>query len=49
MEYLGAGGKLIHEKNQKQKISWHCPFKMALCIVLYALLCDSRRKLVVNE
>jgi hypothetical protein len=30
MEYSGAGGKLIHEKNQKQKISWHCPFK---CIV----------------
>ena len=27
MEYSGAGGKLIHEKNQKQKISWHCPFK----------------------
>ncbi len=26
MEYSGAGGKLIHEKNQKQKISWHCPF-----------------------
>ncbi len=25
-EYSGAGGKLIHEKNQKQKISWHCPF-----------------------
>jgi hypothetical protein len=25
--YSGAGGKLIHEKNQKQKISWHCPFK----------------------
>ncbi len=22
----GGGGKLIHEKNQKQKISWHCPF-----------------------
>ncbi len=20
-------GKLIHEKNQKQKIPWHCPFK----------------------
>jgi hypothetical protein len=20
-------GKLIHEKNQKQKISWHCPLK----------------------
>ncbi len=27
MEYSRAGGKLIHEKNQKQKISWHCPFK----------------------
>ncbi len=27
MEYSGAGGKLIHEKNKKQKISWHCPFK----------------------
>jgi hypothetical protein len=27
MEYSGAGGKLIREKNQKQKISWHCPFK----------------------
>jgi hypothetical protein len=27
MEYSGAGGKLIHEKNHKQKISWHCPFK----------------------
>ncbi len=34
MEYSGAGGKLIHEKNQKQKISWHCPFelRMAPCI-----------------
>jgi hypothetical protein len=28
MEYSGAGVKLIHEKNQKQKISWHCPFKV---------------------
>ncbi len=27
MQYSGAGGKLIHQKNQKQKISWHCPFK----------------------
>ncbi len=26
MEYSGAGGKLIHQKNKKQKISWHCPF-----------------------
>jgi hypothetical protein len=22
-----GGGELIDEKNQKQKISWHCPFK----------------------
>ncbi len=28
MEYSGVGGKLIHEKNQKQKISWHCPFQL---------------------
>jgi hypothetical protein len=27
MEYSGAGGKMIQEKNHKQKISWHCPFK----------------------
>ncbi len=27
MGYSEAGGKLFHEKNQKQKISWHCPFK----------------------
>ncbi len=40
MGYSGAGGKLIHEKNHKQKISWHCPFnnttfqnawKMCIC------------------
>ncbi len=30
MEYPGAGGKQIHEKNQKQKISWHCPFNLFL-------------------
>ncbi len=28
MGYSEAGGKLIHEKNQKQKISLHCPFKI---------------------
>ncbi len=27
MVYSDASGKLIHEKNQKSKISWHCPFK----------------------
>ncbi len=35
MEYSGAGGKLIHEKNQKQKISWHCPFKDSMLTVVY--------------
>ncbi len=29
MGYSGAGGKLIDEKNQKRKISWHCPFKLS--------------------
>ncbi len=28
MGYSEAGGKLIDEKNQKQKISWHCPFNL---------------------
>jgi hypothetical protein len=27
MVYSEDWGKLIHEKNQKSKISWHCPFK----------------------
>jgi hypothetical protein len=27
MEYLGAWGKLIHEKNLKAKISYQTPFK----------------------
>jgi len=27
MVYSGAWEKLIHEKNQKSQISWHCPFK----------------------
>ncbi len=26
MVHSGAWGKLIHEKNQMSKISWHCPF-----------------------
>ncbi len=28
MLFSGAWGKVIHEKNLKQKISWHCPFNM---------------------
>ncbi len=30
MEYSGAEGKLIYEKNQKQKISWRSPFKLII-------------------
>jgi hypothetical protein len=26
----GAWGKVIHEKNLKQKISWHCPFEFLI-------------------
>ncbi len=32
MGYTGAGGKLIDEKNQKRKISWHCPFNLFLVL-----------------
>ncbi len=35
MGYSGAGGKLIHEKNQKQKIWWHCPFKAILDLFVF--------------
>ncbi len=28
MLFSGAWGKMIHEKNLKQKISWHSPFKI---------------------
>ncbi len=30
MVYSGAWGKLIQEKNQKSKISQHCPFNGAV-------------------
>jgi len=38
MGYSGAGGKLIREKNQKQKISWHCPFNQLIVIHNYTIL-----------
>jgi hypothetical protein len=34
MGYSGAGGKLIDKKNQKQKISWHFPFKDEVTVIL---------------
>ena len=46
MGYSGAWRKLIHEKNQKQKISWHCPFKNTwatqTCVHLQAGMCKCR-------
>ncbi len=39
MVYSVAWGKLIHEKNQKSKISWHCPFKQSLCLLALPLSC----------
>ncbi len=35
MECSGVGGKLIHEKNQKQKISWHYPFNKKVLVTTY--------------
>jgi hypothetical protein len=36
----GARGKLIHEKNQKQKILWHCPFKQKNTFFFYKHVLD---------
>ncbi len=36
MRYSGAWGKLIHEKKQKMKISWHGPLKMFLFWIVFA-------------
>ncbi len=30
--YSGSWGKMIHEKNLKLKISWHCPYKTSLTV-----------------
>ena len=50
MQYSGAGGKLIHQKSQKQKISWHCPFNLhgwfsvdCICILKLGLESASSR------
>ncbi len=41
MVYSGAWGKLIHEENQKSKISWRCPFKIHV-LGLTSLVIDRR-------
>ncbi len=42
MLFSGAWGKMIHEKNLKQNISWHCPFKEIFFINL-------RRKIIFTQ
>ncbi len=41
MGYSGARGKLIHEKNQKQKISWHCPSNLLIMLFSNGKVCQS--------
>ncbi len=41
MLFSGAWGKMIHEKNLKQKISWHCPFKVSYVVFLHNQSCIS--------
>ncbi len=51
MVYSRAWGKLIHEKNQKQKISWHCPFKRAgrsKNMIAFYETCHPANKMTVN-
>ncbi len=31
--YSGAWGKVVHEKKQKSKISWHCPFNLLFSLL----------------
>ncbi len=37
--YSEAWRKLIHEKNQKSKISWHCPFKWRYVLWSFVVSC----------
>jgi hypothetical protein len=37
MEYLGAWGTLIHEKNLKSKISCQTPFNLSISLLLPVL------------
>ncbi len=43
----GAWGKVIHEKNLKQKISWHCPFKVKNFIV--NVTCVIKTKALIEQ
>ncbi len=43
MVFSGAWGKLIHEKKQKLKIWWHCPFKIYLLADSAAFHCNKQQ------
>ena len=47
MGHSGAGGKLIHKKNKKQKISWHCPFKQI--VIVYVVYDQNQCYFIVSK
>jgi hypothetical protein len=52
MAYSGAWRKLIHEKNQKSKLSWHCPFRNTRIGFIYsqpALGIDNRHPTTTTD
>ncbi len=46
MLFSGGWGKMIHEKNLKQKISWHCPFKHVLMLKNCRLEQGAKKQLI---
>jgi hypothetical protein len=46
---LRAWGKLIHEKNQKSKISWHCPFNMWQLWILFLWFVSNKLSLHITK
>ncbi len=42
MLFSEAWGKMIHEKNLKKKISWHCPFKVSKGILPFSSIREDR-------
>ncbi len=44
-----AWGKMIHEKNQKQNISWHCPFNRGLSLYTTSRLIHVDRQCATKQ
>ncbi len=49
MGYSGAGGKMTHEKNQKQKISRDCPFKCNSLVAPFLKLSERTWSVVYTD